>query len=464
MTSPREEREKRIRRALPPDGMTRLVKIEPGAAKEAGKVFKELFGDTPALLAADLNTFEAAGEEVLRSLAEAGCRREDPFIYQERDLHAETSRVEVLRKRLEEIDAVVLCVGSGTLNDLAKLASHQVGRPYMTVATAASVDGFTAYGASITDRGFKQTFYCPAPLALLADLEVIAAAPEGMNPSGYADLLAKIPAGADWILADALGAEAIHPKAWELVQGRLREWLADPEGVAGGKIEALGNLMEGLVFSGLAMQAARSSRAASGAEHLFSHLWDNQGHTYRGKAPSHGFKVGIGTLASSASYEKLLAMDPKTLETDPALLARRWPDRAELEARVRAAFPSPPALTEQVLEQSLGKYLTPEGLSSRLERFREAWPALAERLPGRLLPAAEIQDRLAAARAPSAPEEIGISRKRLMESYAPARMIRSRYTILDILAETGWWEECVETLFRPGGFFGQDAPEKDESA
>ncbi|HHI68124.1 MAG TPA: sn-glycerol-1-phosphate dehydrogenase, partial [Planctomycetes bacterium] len=82
MTSPREEREKRIRRALPPDGMTRLVKIEPGAAKEAGKIFKELFGHAPALVAADLNTFEAAGEKVLRSLAEAGCRREDPFIYQ----------------------------------------------------------------------------------------------------------------------------------------------------------------------------------------------------------------------------------------------------------------------------------------------------------------------------------------------------------------------------------------------
>ncbi len=463
MTSSGEEREKRIRRALPPDGMTRLVKIQPGAAKEAGKIFKELFGSTPALVVADLNTFEAAGEEVLRSLAEAGCPARDPFIYQERDLHAETGRVETLRSHLEETDAVVLCVGSGTLNDLAKLASHQVGRPYMTAATAASVDGFTAYGASITDRGFKQTFYCPAPLAFLADLEVIARAPEGMNPSGYADLLAKIPAGADWILADALGAEAVHPQAWDLVQGRLREWLADPEGVARGDLEALGNLMEGLVFSGLAMQAARSSRAASGAEHLFSHLWDNQGHTFHGKTPSHGFKVGIGTLASSASYEKLLERDPESLETDPAAIARRWPAREELEARVRAAFPSPPALTEQVLEQSLGKYLGPKELSFRLERLRREWPALKEKLAAQLLPAREIRARLAAARAPSAPEEIGISKQRLRESYGLARMIRSRYTILDILAEADWWEECVENLFRPGGFFAEPTLEKDDS-
>ena len=58
--------------------------------------------------------------------------------------------------------------------------------------------------------------------------------------------------------------------------------------------------------AGFAMQAARNSRAASGAEHQFSHLWDMQHHTHEGKAPSHGFKVGIGTLAVTALYEFVL--------------------------------------------------------------------------------------------------------------------------------------------------------------
>ncbi len=455
-----EEMERRIEAALPRDGMTRLVKIGPGILSRAGKVFRDLFPGVPALVTADVHTFPAAGEKALASLKEAGCPVLEPFIYPDEDLHAETTQVEILRDRLVQTNAVILCAGSGTLNDLAKLASHQVGRPYMTAATAASVDGFTAYGASITHQGFKQTFYCPAPLALMADLEVIAAAPEGMNSSGYADLLAKIPAGADWILADALGAEPIQGKAWDLVQGRLREWLGDPEGVARGSMEALGKLMEGLVFSGLAMQAARSSRAASGAEHLFSHLWDNQGHTHRGKVASHGFKVGIGTLASSASYERLLAMDPRALETDPAAIARRWPSREELESRVRKAFPRPP-LTGQVLEQSLAKYLDPEALSARLKRLRETWPGLRERLAAQLLPAGRIRGMLDAANAPSAPEEIGISRERLRESYGLARMIRSRYTILDIMAEADWWKECVDELFLPGGFFAPTRPQGD---
>ena len=55
-----------------------------------------------------------------------------------------------------------------------------------------------------------------------------------MTASGYADLIAKIPAGADWIIADLVGAEAIHPLAWKLVQGPLRDTLSNPVGCASG--------------------------------------------------------------------------------------------------------------------------------------------------------------------------------------------------------------------------------------
>src|SRR4029077_17844815 len=106
-------------------------------------------------------------------------------------------------------DAIPIAVGSGTINDLTKLAAHHAGRSYLCVATAASMDGYTAFGASITYQGSKQTFDCPAPAAVIADLDIICAAPGDMNAWGYADLLAKVTAGADWLLADALGIEPI---------------------------------------------------------------------------------------------------------------------------------------------------------------------------------------------------------------------------------------------------------------
>ncbi len=165
------------------------------------------------------------------------------------------------------------------------------------------MDGYTAFGASITHQGSKQNFDCPAPSAVVADLDVICAAPAGMNAAGYADLLAKTTAGADWLLADALDVEPIGWRAWNIVQGGLRDALADPEGIRNREVEAVGHLTEGLMLGGFAMQQAKSSRPAAGAEHQFSHLWDMQHHVHQGRIPLHGFKVGIGTLAVAGLYE-----------------------------------------------------------------------------------------------------------------------------------------------------------------
>src|SRR5436305_814352 len=144
------------------------------------------------------------------------------------------------------------------------------------------MDGYTAYGASITKDGLKQTFDCPAPRAVLADTEVIGAAPAGLTASGYADLAAKVTAGADWLIAEALGVEPIDAQAWALVQDRLREWLSDAAGVRRGERVAVRRLTVGLMMGGFAMQRTRTSRVASGAEHQFSHLWDMQHHNHEG--------------------------------------------------------------------------------------------------------------------------------------------------------------------------------------
>jgi hypothetical protein len=62
----------------------------------------------------------------------------------------------------------------------------------MTVGTAASMDGYTAFGAAITKDVYKQTMTCPAPRAVLADLNIMRKAPPRMTSSGYADLLGKV--------------------------------------------------------------------------------------------------------------------------------------------------------------------------------------------------------------------------------------------------------------------------------
>jgi glycerol-1-phosphate dehydrogenase [NAD(P)+] len=179
---------------------TRALVMEPGARRRVPEVFRRLFGDAPCLIIADTNTFAVAGREVHDALRAAGQPCGEPLVLDAHGLYAEYSYVDKIQAAIAPTDAVPIAVGSGSLNDLTKLAAHLCGRQYLSVATAASMDGYTAFGASITRHGSKQTFDCPAPLGVVADLEIIAAAPEGLNASGYADLVAKCPAGADWIV------------------------------------------------------------------------------------------------------------------------------------------------------------------------------------------------------------------------------------------------------------------------
>ncbi|HJU00503.1 MAG TPA: sn-glycerol-1-phosphate dehydrogenase, partial [Actinomycetes bacterium] len=74
-------------------------------------------------------------------------------------------------------------------------------------------------------------------------------------------------------------------------------------------------------------------------------------------------------------------------------------------------------------------------------------------LRDQLLPAAEVRGLLAAAGAPAHPAELGLTMDAFRDTYRRARMIRRRYTVLDLAAETGTLDELVGELFAPGGFW-----------
>jgi len=444
-----DEDERLVEQALKSARDTRSLHVGSGIRHRANELFQREFGRAPAVIIADPRTYAAAGADVLAAFQQQGLECAEPIILDDPKLYAEYSYVEAILQALaNREDCVPVAVGSGTINDLVKLVAHRIGQRYIAVATAASMDGYTAFGASITRDGLKQTFDCPAPVTVVADLDVIAKAPEGLNASGYADLAAKVAAGADWLVSDALGIEAIDEPAWEMVQGRLRWWLADPVGVRSGDIESTRRLTTGLMMGGFAMQRTKTSRPASGAEHQFSHLWDMQHHTFEGRPPSHGFKVGIGTLASVALYEQLLAEPIDQLDVDEC--CARWPDREAALAEAQRAFDTA-ELTECAIRETGAKHVDAAELRSQLLRLREVWPELKERLRDHLVPFAQLKQMLQDAGCPNEPEQIGITRERLMRSYWQASFIRRRFTVLDFARRTGLFECCLERLFAEGG-------------
>ncbi|MDR0796421.1 MAG: sn-glycerol-1-phosphate dehydrogenase [Tannerella sp.] len=434
----------RVEQAIKSAHETRALHIGVNILEQIPTYFAEQFPQRKAIIIADETTFKVSGRSVSELLHNAGVAQDEPFIFTEPDLHAEYHHVEQLVKALAQSEAIPVAVGAGTINDLTKLAAHYSNRPYFCIATAASMDGYSSFGASITYQGIKQNFDCPAPQVILADLEIIRNAPSELTASGYADLFAKVTAGADWILADELSIEAVEPTAWSIVQDGLQDALGSPAGALAGDVEAISSLIEGLMLGGFAMQWSRTTRCASGAEHQFSHLWDMEHHTHNGRAPSHGFKVGIATLYVSALYEQLLNHPVEQLDIEAC--CRLWPEWEQQEARAREMFAGT-CLLETVLTEMYAKYITREALAQQLGLLKERWPILKERLIHQLVPSSEVKRRLQLVGAPVEPEDIGISRDRLRNSFLRAYHIRRRFTILDLAIRIGCFDLWLEKIF-----------------
>lgn len=440
----------RVEKALAAASETRALRIGNGILSQVPELFKEQFSGKKAVVIADQTTFRVAGQTVYEELKAAGVEQENPFVFNNPELYAEYAFVDQLIAALQVHDAIPVAVGSGTINDLTKLASHLTGRPYMCVATAASMDGYTAFGASITADGAKQTFNCPAPQACLADVDIICKAPAEMTASGYADLFAKITAGADWILADCIGVEPIDQQAWSIVQDGLADALSDPQGVADGNPEAISKLIEGLMLGGFAMQWSKSSRPASGAEHQFSHLWNMEHFLNNGEHISHGFQVSLGTLAVTALFEQILQTPFGELDIDACCKA--WPTSGELETEALQMFAGTdfPTIGAQ---EALAKYISREELAHQLKQFKDNWPEIRERLKNQIVPYEEAKRRLKLVGAPTEPEDIGMNRTRLRETFIRAQFIRRRYTVLDLAVRTGYLEKWLNGLFGKNGIW-----------
>ena len=350
----------------------------------------------------------------------------------------------VLSSLIALLIAVPVAVGAGTLNDLVKLAAFELGRDYACVGTAASMDGYTGSGAPMSSQGVKVTRACKAPAVIVMDLDVAAAAPAYLTASGYGDLAAKIPGGADWILADATGVEPIDPDVWRLVQSGVATALSDPDALAAGQPDAFRGLVEGLCLSGLAMQAYGGTRPASGAEHYFSHLWELAHLGADLEVPlSHGAKVAVGSLAMCAFYEALIGRDLSGIDVD-AVAARRapWPG---IEANIRNRFEG--ALADHAVSETRSKYLAGTELADRLRPLVAEWPEVTERLRAQLVPTGVLADRLRRAGAPSRPEDIGVTREDVRALFPRAMYYRSRYTALDVAWELGLFEDLVAEVF-----------------
>ncbi len=124
----------------------------------------------------------------------------------------------------DQVERTYLAVGSGTLTDITRFASHRNRRPFISLPTAPSVDGFTSPSASLVVRNIKKTVIAQTPIAVVSNLPTLVKAPQPMIAAGFGDILGKVIALADWQLGHLVWdmslyceqiGQRVHANLWQ---------------------------------------------------------------------------------------------------------------------------------------------------------------------------------------------------------------------------------------------------------
>ena len=195
----------------------------------------------------------------------------------------------------EQKPRVVFGVGGGTIIDAAKLSSASQNLPFVSIPTTVSHDGIASPLASIKGSEKPYSVLAQAPMAIIADIEIISQAPWRFVISGCGDVISKFTAVKDWKLAYLEKGEYYGGYAASLALMSAKLVTANADLVAQKDSEGLRVLLEALISCGVAMSIAGSSRPCSGSEHLFSHALD----LINSKHAMHGEQCGVGSILTA---------------------------------------------------------------------------------------------------------------------------------------------------------------------
>lgn len=392
--------------------MVKDIIIESEAIKKLSMIM-EKEGFKNITIICDENTYAAAGEEIKEIIPNG------KFInLKSENLHANEIAVQKVYECLSVENDVLIALGSGTIHDITRYVAYNKDIPFISVPTAASVDGFVSTVAAMTWRGDKKTFTAVSPIYVVADTDIFKEAPYRLTASGVSDLIGKYTALVDWKISSIVIGEYICNKVCNMEIDAVNKLCECVDDLVLGKSEAYEQLMYALILSGLAMQIIGNSRPASGAEHHMSHLWEMEVINKHLDA-YHGEKVSVGLILVMEEYKKI----KKSIENGRCRVKKYYGLEEDM---LKEVFKS------REMYDSIMKENTPDPLlnvnkvilQNRLESIAE----ILEKLPTLDF----VKDTLKRAKAVTILEEIGLSNDVKQNSIRVSPYVRNRLTLMRI--------------------------------
>ena len=335
---------------------------------------------------------------------------------------------------------LIIGVGTGSITDITRYSSYKLHLPCFTVATGAPMDGFAASIGIMNVNNLKATMPAHNSEVIIGDTDILKSAPYRMTVAGFGDLIGKITCLNDWELARIIIDEHYCPNIVALVKECLDNVIRESDKIRERDPEVLGNIMRGLVLSGVAISLNADSRPASGAEHHVSHYWETV-LEQRGQSHSmHGEQVAVGTVLVLMLAQELVKSKPDFAKA--RIVAAEF-DRVEWEREIRRCYGS--AADEVIqMENEAGKNEV-KGRLARIERMEAHWGEIVSQL--RTLPTAEyLLELLRKIGCPCLPTEIGIDYSTLKDTLMYCKEIRKRYTIFQTVYDLGIMDNLSDNI------------------
>ena len=317
------------------------------------------------------------------------------------------------------------------------MTAQRTGSRHVAVQTACSINGFIADRSVLVVAGAKRTVQSRWPDVLVADTDILTAAPWQLNLAGVGDLSTVPNAVAEWQLAARLGhgppytpavvddVLAANPVLPALARA-ARD--AEPTGIA--------DLARLLAASGLSMGIVGSTAPASGTEHAVSHLLEMARSRQGRAAAAHGMQVTVATRLAVRVWQLV----DSTIRSADAKV--RVPDETTGRDAVARAFAEfEPQTAEECWTAYSAKRNWLLAHQFAVETLVSDWDAFARSLK---LPSPEQFDEIShASGLPTRGQDLGVGYDDdlLFWALRNSHLLRERISIVDLADVLGVWSD-----------------------
>lgn len=389
--------------------------VAPAALAQLESVLQRHGVGQQLLLVCDEATWAAAGNAVTQRL-------ESRYTLTRLSLgaapHATVAHATHVAARATHVDALI-AIGAGTINDITKYAAFLAKKPYVCVATAASMNGYGSANASLLSADFKQSFAAAPPRAIIADIDILVTAPPRLARAGLADTLCRSTVETDMLLSHILRGTDYPRPIFDRLRAHEPALMRDAALLNCADAAYHTRLMHALLDAGDAMNAYGSSAVASQGEHMIAHT----------------LELLYGEKISHLTHGEVIAITTITMQQ----LQHAWinhPQPLALVVRDACALKSVfgVALGPKFAEQHAEKALGVAALNHAHAVIHAPNTPWAKAFDEVVLPPHVLTDVFTRAGIDYAPERLGISAAQYSHAVSMAHATRDRFTFLDLQA------------------------------